>query len=415
MITADFWFIVLSLFVGVCFYDFIGDNLGFTFIDELLVLYLFVKWLIDGKENKEFVVFLSISFIYLFYGFLFGQNVWRAVLMDYFIEVKPFVAFYCSYSMRFRLNKEEQCLVRKLCMVLSILFLPIGIDCILGGKLVFTIFGHPSRYCTTYQILGLVYIIFSNHRKEYLKNGALIMALSLLGGRSKAYGFFALYLFMIYYPQLLKYRQLLNFKNVLMFIILVSLVLTVSWQKVSYYFFTGTQSDEMFARPLLYVTSLKILADYPLLGSGLGSYATFASSVYYSPIYYRYGISNAHGLTPENPGFICDTYFPIIAQFGLIGIILLFFFWKARIDYANKYRLRGDGFSFFITMLVFFFFIIEGVADSSFIQNRGVFIMFLLGIMHAKCSKGWKRKLNKIILLLHLRRTIMAESYNLKY
>ena len=394
MITADFWFIILSLLFGVCFYDFIGGNLGFTFIDELLVLFLFVKWLIDGKENKEFIIFLSISFFYLLYGFMFGQNLWRAVIMDYFIEVKPFVAFYCAYSMRFSLNKEEQHLVRKVCVVLAVIFLPIGIDCLLGGKLVYTLFGHPSRYCTTYQILGLVYIIFSNHRKEYLKNGALIMALSLLGGRSKAYGFFVLYLFMIYFPQLLKYRHLLKIKNVLMFIVLVSFILIVSWQKVSFYFLVGTQSDNMFARPLLYVTSLKILADYPIFGSGLGSYATYASSVYYSPLYYVYGLSESQGLTPDNPDFISDTYFPVVAQFGLIGIILLILFWKARIDYANKYRLRGDRFSFLITSLVFFFFIIEGVADSSFIQNRGVFIMILLGIVHAKCGKEWKRKLN---------------------
>ena len=409
MITADFWFIILSLLFGVCFYDFIGGNLGFTFIDELLVLFLFAKWLIDGKENKALIIFLS--FFYLLYGFMFGQNVWRAVIMDYFIEVKPFVAFYCAYSMRFSLNKEEQRLVRKVCVVLAVLFLPIGIDCLLGGKLVYTLFGHPSRYWTTYQILGLVYILFSNHRKEYLKNGALIMALSLLGGRSKAYGFFVLYLFMIYFPQLLKYRHLLKIKNVLMFIVLVSFILIVSWQKVSFYFLVGTQSDNMFARPLLYLTSLKILADYPIFGSGLGSYATNASSVYYSPLYYKYGLSGAHGLTPDNPDFISDTYFPVVAQFGLIGIILLILFWKARIDYANKYRLRGDRFPFLITLLVFFFFIIEGVADSSFIQNRGVYIMILLGIVHAKCGKGWKCKLNNVFMLLHLRRTIMARRY----
>ena len=406
MIKADFWFITLSLLFGVCFYDFIGNNLGFTFIDELLVLYLFAKWLIDGKENKEFIIFLSISFFYLLYGFLFGLNVWRAVLMDYFIEVKPFVAFYCAFSMRFRLNKEEQRLVRKLCIVLAVLFLPIGIDCILGGKLVYIIFGHPSRYSTTYQILGLVYIIFSNHRKEYLKRGALIMALSLLGGRSKAFGFFAFYLFMIYYPQLLRYRHLLNLKNVLMFVSLVSFILILSWQKVSFYFITGSQSDNMFARPLLYVTSFKILADYPMFGTGLGSYATYASSVYYSPIYYMYDLSGAYGLTPENSVFISDTYFPVMAQFGLIGIILLILFWKIRIGYANKYRLRGDRFSFLVTFLIFFFFIIESVADSSFIQNRGVFIMILLGVVHAKCCTVWKGKLNIMILTLYIRRLV---------
>lgn len=384
MFSIDFLFIILSLLLGVCFYDFFGNAIGFTFVDELLVLYLFGRWLIDGKENKEFIIFLSISFFYLLYGLLFGQNVWRAVLMDYFIEVKPFVAFYCAYSMRFRLSKEEQCLVRKLCVALSVIFLPIGINYVLGGKMIYTLFGHPSRYCTTYQILGLVYIIFSNHKKEYLKKGMLIMALSLLGGRSKAYGFFALYLFMIYYPQLLRYRRLFSFKNVLMGIILVTLVLIVSWQKVSYYFLTGTQGDDMFARPLLYVTSFKILADHPIWGSGLGSFATYASSVYYSPVYYMYGLSVAQGLSPDNPDFISDTYFPVIAQFGLIGVVLLFVFWKIRMSIANKYRLNGDRFSLFITVLVLFFFIIEGIADSSFIQNRGVFIMILLGVVHSK-------------------------------
>ena len=377
-----YFFIVVTLLLGVCFYDFIDSELNFSFIDELLVLYLFSLWIIRGKRNKELVLFGWISLFYLIYSLFQGRNVWQAVLVDFFIEIKPFFAFYFAYSIKFELSRSEQTKIRKCCAVLSILFLPIGLDYLMGNdSLIYTICGHPSRYCSTYQILGMLYIICSDHSVKYLKKGAFIIALSLLGGRSKAFGFFTVYMFLIYFPKLLSYRHLINYKNVTYFIILLVAVFYVARDKILFYFVTGSQSEEMFARPLMYVTSWKILMDHPLFGSGLGSYATYASSVYYSPIYYMYGLSDSEGLSPDDPSFIGDTFFPILAQFGFVGIFLFVIFWIKRLKFANRPRMEGKTFVFLLTILVVVFFLIEGIADSTFIQNRGVYVMMLYGFV----------------------------------
>ena len=379
MLTGNFWFLFFSLLLGVCFYDFIDSNTGFSYIDELIVLYLSFKWIKEGEANKEMRAFLTIALLYLLYGFVQATNVWKAILMDFFIEIKPFMAFYLSYSLKIQLSSHEQKIIRRWCIVLSILFLPIGINNLLGGTWIYELFGHASRYCTTYQIFGIMYIINSNQTHKYLRKGAFIIALSLLGGRAKAFGFFPIYLFLLYFPKILRYRHFVNYKSIVAFVIVLIAVFYVAKDKVLFYFVTGSQSDEMFARPLLFATAWKILLDYPLLGCGLGSYATNASGLYYSPIYYIYGISDSYGLSPDNPQFISDTYFPVLTQFGFVGIFLFILFWKRRFKMANSLRLKGLIFPIYLTLLIAAFFIIEGISDSSFIQNRGVFMMLLWG------------------------------------
>ncbi len=71
---------------------------------------------------------------------------------------------------------------------------------------------------------------------------------------------------------------------------------------------------------------IEILKRYPLLGSGMGSYANYASVAYYSPIYYQLGYEKIWGLGPEMPEFAADTFLPVLAQYGLIGIFLFYLF-----------------------------------------------------------------------------------------
>lgn len=65
--------------------------------------------------------------------------------------------------------------------------------------------------------------------------------------------------------------------------------------------------------------------DYFPFGCGLGSFGTFASAEYYSPIYEMYGLNHIWGLSKNMPIFICDAFYPELAQFGIIGAILYFF------------------------------------------------------------------------------------------
>ena len=81
--------------------------------------------------------------------------------------------------------------------------------------------------------------------------------------------------------------------------------------------------------------------------------------------------------------FAADTFFPALAQYGFIGIFLFYMFWRTRFKEAKLYFGNSPQFivhyKLCITIIIFFF--IESLADSTFTQNRGMFMMGLLGII----------------------------------
>ena len=90
---------------------------------------------------------------------------------------------------------------------------------------------------------------------------------------------------------------------------------------------TGEAETDTIARFVLYTTSIQILIDYFPFGCGFGSFATYASGLYYSHIYNQYGIENVWGISKSFYSFIADTYYPSLAQFGFVGIMLYITFW----------------------------------------------------------------------------------------
>ena len=81
-------------------------------------------------------------------------------------------------------------------------------------------------------------------------------------------------------------------------------------------------------RVLLYVTGAQIAnARFPL-GAGFGRFGGYASALDYSPLYDQYGLSGVYGLTPIDPFFIMDTYWPhIAAETGWLGAAILLAFY----------------------------------------------------------------------------------------
>lgn len=103
-----------------------------------------------------------------------------------------------------------------------------------------------------------------------------------------------------------------------------------------------------------------ILKDFIPFGPGFGSYACYASSVYYSPLYYKYGLDCVYGLS-EDRGGISDTFFPHLAQFGVVGIVLFaMFFYRRYKETISLYKVNGN---------------------SIFVHNRGMVMMVLWGMI----------------------------------
>ncbi len=97
-------------------------------------------------------------------------------------------------------------------------------------------------------------------------------------------------------------------------------------KQVSRYTSSGTT-----ARARLYTTGERIAASEFPLGVGFGRFGSYASRIYYSPVYYQYGLGSAFGLSRANPIFIDDTSWPSVMgeagygglALGLVGLTLL--------------------------------------------------------------------------------------------
>ena len=145
----------------------------------------------------------------------------------------------------------------------------------------------------------------------------------------------------------------------------------------------------MIALYVLYATAPQILIDYFPFGSGFASFGTFSSGVYYSSIYSKYGIDGVWGMSKDHYNFIADTYYPSLAQFGIVGIILYITFWIYILMKAIKFHKRTYNMKCLsMVLMIIGFFIIEGTTDSTFTTHRGFFVLMLLGLILSDLKNG---------------------------
>lgn len=101
----------------------------------------------------------------------------------------------------------------------------------------------------------------------------------------------------------------LNWKSIAAGILICLLAIWFAKEKIIIYYVDGMMnSREMWSRPAMLFTSGQIFYDYFPFGCGLGSFGTFASAEYYSPIYEMYGLNHIWGLSKNMPIFICDAF-----------------------------------------------------------------------------------------------------------
>ena len=205
-----------------------------------------------------------------------------------------------------------------------------------------------------------------------------ILGVGLISTRAKFYGFYGVAIALLIYCKFGGVVSV-NFKSVLVLSLLILIAVALSWEKITLYYIDGMMtSGNMWSRPAMMLTGLLILEDYFPFGSGLASFGTYPSGLFYSSIYAEYGIDGLWGLTKERPVFVCDAFYPELAQFGICGVCLYCYFWimilrKALMAQKNNVKL------FVLVLMVFVFFFIEGIADSTFTHNRGLFILIVLG------------------------------------
>ena len=227
---------------------------------------------------------------------------------------------------------------------------------------------------TTAMSCGLLYYSMSEKQNNDKLIFAFMISVGLLGGKSKMFAEVFVILFILFFLQ--KKLRLFSFKTLLVFFTLLVGAIFVAWVKFDQYYVTG-MSDEGLVRPMMYKTSLFVLRDYFPFGSGFGTFATETSRVFYSTLYAKYQLWGIWGLEKGDASFAADTYYPSLAQFGVVGVGLFVAFWRKRFLEIEKESIERYKLGLFVMMAL----LGDAIADSTYVSNRGIMMWIILGLL----------------------------------
>lgn len=376
----------------------------FKSADELACLLLLILSSLDVYQNglnalrryKLTFIAISVLICYVIYSYYFCHfNTLSAIVSDFISQIKPFIVFFLTLGLGISLDQKTKDLLRIAALINVVVLVISFIFWFPDHELL----GHPANFGCIMLLSSWAYLYGSISREGFIsdKDKWVVLGILILGlfcTRSKYYGEFLFMLFLLfgYKPGMQRH---ISYKMILSFILVMTLVILVAWQKINYYFIQGTNDvfaaaaddtslSENFARPVLYAVAGVLLVDFFPFGTGLASFASNASADSYSTLYYDYGVNVVHGLSPEYPSFICDAYYPSLAQFGLFGIGLFLYFWywilcklnRNESIYGASYR-----YSYILGIMVVAFVFIESIGSTFFTQGHGMFAMMLLALI----------------------------------
>ena len=352
-----------------------NDLPGFSSIDEVMtgVLIAFT-FMMKRNENtnpwpwREYYTFLGILAFYVVYSLLMAVNVKEAVWLDLFQQIRPYSIIYCTWILnpRFTENQKRWILTAMVGTLFAWLYFhPKATE--IGANAEFPVLGQLA-ICT-----GMTWYLFT---EETLQNKYIAVALVLTGmlaPKFKFMGEVVCFIALVFYVK--KQMDFRSPKTTIFIALLMTVVIVVTWTKFDIYYVSGW-GNEALARPQTYKTSLLILKDYFPFGPGMGTFAANGAMQHYSPLYHVYHLDHIWGLTPTAKFFICDAFYPSLAQFGIVGVVLFCIFWK-RLTVLNAIE---DMRYYRIAVITFFCLVIEQTADSSWLSGKGMGYCMLLGL-----------------------------------
>lgn len=347
-----------------------NDLPGFSSVDEvmtvILIVYTFLKknhWATNSEPWQEYFTFLKILAFYIVYSLILQVNATGAVWLDIVQQIRPFSIIYCTWILNPQFSeRQKKWLIGSMLVSLAafLAYNPVGVgrNAPLGQLAI----------CT-----AMTYYLLTEKTRKNLWFTAGIATVGLLSMKFKYYGQYGVFIVLLFFMK--EKLNLGSSKAIVQVAILVGVAILLGWQRFDTYYVSGLDNEEI-ARPMMYKTSLKILIDYFPFGSGMGTFSTAASAVYYSPLYIKYGLNHVWGLQSVG-GFVCDTFYPSLAQFGIVGIVLFIIFWKRRLMAIDNIENRQY---YLVALMAFFCLAIEQMADSSWLSGKGMGYCMLLGL-----------------------------------
>lgn len=389
-----------------------NDLPGFSSIDEvmtgILLVYTFMKYnnrSINRRPWKEFTVCIGLIVFYTVYSLLFGANVAGGVWLDFMQEIRPYTIIYCTWILNPRFtNGQKKWMLGTMVITLFswIFYHPQTLDTQVEAE--FPVLGQLA-ICT-----GMSWYLFTKETKRNRNIALLLVLTGMLAPKFKFMGEVVCFIAFVFYV-----KQRLNFKSpkTMVYVALViTIILMVTWTRFDTYYVSGLSNDNL-ARPMTYKTSLQILVDYFPLGSGMGTFACNGAWKFYSPLYYKYNLNGIWGLGDASVSsgcFICDAYYPTLAQFGIVGVFFFCWFWKRRLVAFNQIV---DMRYYRVAMLTFCCLAIEQTADSSWLSGKGMGYCMLIALcLNANRNAMEQRRREEMRKEMMEKRRMAANSEN---
>lgn len=376
--TGRFYTLFWILYFPSCiaFYS----SINFDYIDEILTViligYTFINVKPKGNKGKfnEMWIYIFVMALYVVYSLIRAVNVSNAVWLDLQQQVRPYAVFYCTWLLAPKFTEGQKKLI------LNMMGLTIAAYIIMGltGRLTF--YGQTFITPVTGQlalIMAMTYFCFKPATKKNVFISVLILTIGLLSAKSKFYGEYVVFIAIAYFlNERIKFASM---KTFLQLSVLVGAVIFFTWEKFNAYYVEGFEEERLqeLARPATYATGIQILNDYVPFGPGLGTFACNAAAKIYSPLYEKYGLNEYWGLTEENPMFLADCFYPVLAQYGWVGVFLFCVFWYRRIretKHITDMRYYKMGLMCILALAL------ESVADTSYLSGKGMGFFMLLAI-----------------------------------
>lgn len=237
-------------------------------------------------------------------------------------------------------------------------------------------FGHPTKLSAVLFFLLSLYNILTKGKSDIFYIFTYLMIITTL--RTKALLALGVSIFILHYVK--KTQNKINIKRILIIGIVVCIL---GFNTFKFYFFS-----DGFARAEMLRTSFKIAHDYFPLGTGFGTFGSWASGISYSPVYYLYSLNNVWGLTPYDYLGIADTFWPtVLGQFGYVGIFLyLIIIIKIFSNIQNEYS-KKCSYIYSSKLIAFVYLIVSSTSESAFFNQLSIPLGIIIGLNIAKSLK----------------------------
>ena len=210
---------VFTLIFGLLLYG----TIGFDFIDEICATLLFIlfgyslfksqEWLI----NKAFLTTIGVFLFYLCYSLCINSNTKAAIITDFIIQFKPYLALFCVYSLRPHFSTNQKKILRIICVFFWLILLILACIEIFKPHTLSNVMAHATYFAAGVIATSLCFLYTGDFSMKDRILFIIMLSIGLISGRSKFYGFFTLSVMVIIYFSNINHFKL-NIKTIILLI-----------------------------------------------------------------------------------------------------------------------------------------------------------------------------------------------------